>query len=143
MSIWKLPHNSEECDETCVEVNVFDLKEVPICGYVFEKNSTLNRGQNFLFTLNAVPIDKDKVFFNVFKKAFNREKNLLGKGNIPIEKIFSDVFLKTFNGAENNNTNNIANIENSDLNVENAVFNENISQENGAPVVTSKTLSIT
>lgn len=96
MSIWKLPDKSEQCDETCVEVTVFD-KNVSINGYVFGKNTTMNRGQSFLFTLSAIPTDANKVFFNVFKKAYNREKNFVGTGQIPIDTIFADIFSQTFN----------------------------------------------
>lgn len=99
MSIWQLPHNSEQHDETVVEVTVYDNKDVAINGYVFGKNSTMNRGQNFLFTLDAMPIDEDKVFFKVFKKAYNRDKNFLGSGNIPIDKIFGDFFSQVFKDA--------------------------------------------
>lgn len=96
MSIWRLPHGSEDHDETCVEVSVFDDENVPINGYVFGKNSTINRGQSFLFTLTAMPVDDDKVVFNIFKKAYNREKNLLGGGTIPMCQIFGDLFSNVF-----------------------------------------------
>ncbi|KAG4066215.1 hypothetical protein HA402_000439 [Bradysia odoriphaga] len=99
MSLWTLPQGSEDHDETLVEVTVFDMENVPINGYVFGKNSTMNRGQNFLFTLGGMPVDDNKVFFNVFKKAYNREKNFLGNGNIPIDKIFGDLFSQVFKDA--------------------------------------------
>ncbi|XP_037045296.1 uncharacterized protein DDB_G0271670-like [Bradysia coprophila] len=99
MSLWTLPQGSEDHDETLVEVTVFDMENVPINGYVFGKNSTMNRGQNFLFTLGGMPADNNKVFFNVFKKAYNREKNFLGNGNIPIDQIFGDLFSQIFKDA--------------------------------------------
>lgn len=99
MSIWTLPHGSEDHDETIVEVTVFDQQNVQINGYVFGKNSTMNRGQNFLFTLSAMPVDDNKVFFNVFKKAYHRDKKFLGNGNIPIDKIFGDLFAQVFQNA--------------------------------------------
>lgn len=101
MSLWKLPDTSEECDETCVEVTVFDIENVPINGYVFGKNSTMNRGQNFLFTLNAIPTAENKVFFNIYKKAYHMKKNFLGTGKIPIDAIFSDIFSQTFPNISN------------------------------------------
>lgn len=101
MSLWKLPDTSDECDETCVEVTVFDIENVPINGYVFGKNSTINRGQNFLFTLNAIPTEENKVFFNVYKKAYHMKKNFLGTGKIPINAIFSDIFSQTFPNTSN------------------------------------------
>ncbi len=100
MSIWKLPPVSEDHDETCVEVTVFDGKDVPINGYVFGKNSTMNRGQNFLFTLSAMPADENKVYFNVFKRAYNREKIFLGSGNIPMNQIFGDLLSQVFKNAD-------------------------------------------
>ncbi|KAJ6649675.1 DNA transposase THAP9 [Pseudolycoriella hygida] len=96
ISLWKLPPNSDDCDETCVDVTIFDKAPVPINGFVFGKNGTMNRGLHFQFVLNSMPTDDMNTFFTVSKKAYNRPKNLLGTGNIPINKIFSDIFSQTF-----------------------------------------------
>ncbi len=96
IAIWKLPPQCKKRDETCVEVTLFDIKDVPIKKEAFETNTTMNRGQNFLFTLNDIPIGKQKMFFKIFKKTNKIWKRFLGSGNIPIDEIFDEIFLRTF-----------------------------------------------
>lgn len=100
MKLWN-PATSRQLAEISIDVTVFDCKNVPIKRHDSAKNgknAPMSRGQNFLFTLDEMPKDENQVFFNVFRNT--KEKELVGKGNIPILELFGDVFLETFKEPE-------------------------------------------
>lgn len=107
MEIWKLPNGIESWDDTCVDFTLFDIKNVSIKKDAFDENEKpKNRGQNFLFTLCDIPVDRKNMFFHIYKKPYKKDKKYVGTGHIPIDEIFGDIFLKTFEYADENDAGN-------------------------------------
>lgn len=97
ITLWEVPKGGKQ-NEISIDVTVFGCHNVPIKRQGSDENGkaadTMNRGQNFLFTLNEIPADENKVFFNIHRIA--NQKKLVGTGKIPIHELFGDVFLESF-----------------------------------------------